>query len=163
MLSRLGSAAVIAVALLVIACGGEEERAEDTGATLSVVTSTTIVEDLVKQVGGDRVTVESIVPLKADVHTYHLTPSDITKTAEADLLVIVGASLSVVEEQLEESARGAVLELTSGMDLRPFPEALAHDDHDDHDDHAHEDEHEHEDEPEHDDEHEHEDELEHED
>ncbi|MYA53828.1 MAG: hypothetical protein F4X89_10180, partial [Dehalococcoidia bacterium] len=150
MLSRLGTAAVIAVALLVIACGGEEESGDDTKATLSVVTSTTIVEDLVKQVGGDRVSARSTVPLKSDVHTYHVTPSDITRVSESDLLVIVGGSLSVIEEQLAESAGGAVLELTHDMDLRPFPEALAHADEGDHghddDEGMHEDEHEHEDE-----------------
>ena len=152
MLSRLGTAAVIAVALLVIACGGEEEEGQETRTTLSVVTSTTIVEDMVKQVGGERVSASSIVPLQSDVHTYHITPSDISKTAEADLLVIVGGSLSVVEEQLAESAGGAVLELTHDMDLRPFPEALAHaDEHDEHEDGMHEDEddHEHEDEDDH--------------
>ena len=132
--------------------------------------STTIVEDLVKQVGGDRVSVTSIVPLNSDVHTYHLSPSDIGKASEADLVVIVGAELSVVEEDLADSAKGTVLELTHDMDLRPFPEAMAHADEHDHgheeDEHEHEeDEHEHEeDEHEHEeDEHEHEeDEHEHE-
>ena len=145
MLNRLGTVAVLAIALFAIACGGEEEAAPDTSTTLSVVTSTTIVEDLVKQVGGDRVSATSIVPLNSDVHTFHLTPSDISKTAEADLLVIVGSSLSAVEELLAESAEGSVLELTHDMDLRPFPEALAHADehgHEDEDDHEHEDEHE---------------------
>ena len=70
MFKRIGAAAIVAVALLAIACGGEEESGDDTGGTLSVVTSTTIVEDLVKQVGGDRVSATSIVPFNADVHTF---------------------------------------------------------------------------------------------
>ncbi len=130
------------VALIGVACGDDEEGGSgDDATTLSVVASTTIVEDLVKQVGGDRVTVESIVPTGADPHTFTLSPSDIRKTAEADLLVIVGAGLAAMEEDLEGSTEGAVLELTHDMDLRPFPEGLAHaeDDHGE-DDHGDEDE-----------------------
>ena len=127
--TRLGTAAVIAVALLALACGG----AHATTTTLSVVTSTTIVEDLVKQVGGDRVSVTGIVPLRADVHTYRVTPSDIDTTSEADLLVIVGGGLSAIEGFLANAAEGPVLELTHDMDLGPFPEALAHADEDSHD------------------------------
>ena len=127
------------VALAIVACGDDEESSSSDDAPLSVVASTTIVEDLVKQVGGDRVAVESIVPSGADPHTFTLSPSDIRKTAEADLLVIVGAGLAAMEEDLEHSAEGAVLELTHDMDLRPFPEGLAHaeDDHDDDHDEGH--------------------------
>ena len=132
---RLALAGLLAgVALVAIACGDDDEGGQDDGAgTLSVVASTTIVEDLVKQVGGDRVTVESIVPSGADPHTFTLSPSDIRKTAEAELVVIVGADLAAMEDDLERSTEGAVLELTHDMDLRPFPEGLAHaeDDHDD--------------------------------
>ena len=148
---RLALAGLLAgVALIAVACGDDEEGdSGDDATTLSVVASTTIVEDLVKQVGGDRVTVESIVPTGADPHTFTLSPSDIRKTAEADLLVIVGAGLAAMEEDLEGSTEGAVLELTHDMDLRPFPEGLAHaeDDHGE-DDHGDEDEDDHGDEDE---------------
>ncbi len=136
---RVAFAALLAgIALVAIACGNDsDDENNGDGAILSVVASTTIVEDLVRQVGGDRVTVESIVPQGADAHTFTLSPSDIRKTAEADLYVFVGASLAVTEENLEQNAEGATLELTHDMDLRPFPEGLAHADHDegDADDH----------------------------
>ena len=123
------------VALITVACGDDEDSGGgDDASTLSVVASTTIVEDLVKQVGGDRISVESIVPSGADAHTFTISPSDIRKTAEADLLVIVGAELGAIEEDLERSAEGDVLELTHDMALRPFPEGLAHAEDDDHGD-----------------------------
>ncbi len=136
----LALAALLAgVALIAVACGDDDDGDGDGEAALSVVTSTTIVGDLVKQVGGDRITVESIVPAGADVHTFALAPSDIRKASEADLVVIVGAELSATEEDLADSASGAVLELTHDMALKPFPEGLAHadDDHgDEEDDHG---------------------------
>ncbi|MCY3610925.1 MAG: metal ABC transporter substrate-binding protein [Gemmatimonadetes bacterium] len=146
---------LVGVAFIAIACG-DDEGGDSEGATLSAVASTTIVQDLVRQVGGDRVSVESIVPAGADVHTYALTPSDIRKATEASLVVIVGSDLSAIEQDLADSAGGAVLELTHDMELRPFPEGLAHADehdhgHEDEDDHGHEDEddHGHEDEDDH--------------
>ena len=143
---------LLGAVVLAIACGDDDEVSEESegaapevaATTLNVVASTTIVEDLVEQVGGDRVSVESIVPSGADPHTFTIAPSDIRKTAEADLLVIVGAELGAIEEDLERSAEGTVLELTHDMDLRPFPEGLAHadDDHDEEEgeDHGDEDE-----------------------
>jgi len=138
---------LVGVAFIAVACGDDDGGGEGEDAALTVVASTTIVEDLVKQVGGDRISVESIVPSGADPHTFTISPSDIRKTAEADLLVIVGAELGAIEEDLEHSAEGAVLELTHDMDLRPFPEGLAHAEDDDHgdedmdeDDHGDEDE-----------------------
>ena len=130
------------VALAIVACGGDDDGDDGDGDTLNVVASMTIVEDLVEQVGGDRVSVESIVPSGADTHTFTISPSDIRKTSEADLLVIVGAQLGAIEEDLEHSAEGAVLELTHGMALRPFPEGLAHaeDDHHEEEDEDHGDE-----------------------
>ena len=115
------------VALIAVACGDDDDGGgEGDGATLSVVASVTVVEDLVKQVGGDRVEVISIVPSGADAHAFAISPSDIRKTAEADLVVIVGAQLGAIEEDLARQAEGAVLELTHEMDLKPFPEGLAH-------------------------------------
>ena len=150
---RLALASLLLAAVaLAVACGDDDEgeqaseaaTPEAEASTLNVVASTTIVEDLVRQVGGDRVSVESIVPTGADPHTFIISPSDIRKTAEADLLVIVGAQLGAIEGDLERSTEGAVLELTHGMDLRPFPEGLAHaeDDHDEEEgeDHGDEDE-----------------------
>ena len=57
---------------------------------LKVVTTTTILADLVRQVGGDRVTVESLVPKGGEVHTFDPTPSDVRNVAEADLVFVNG-------------------------------------------------------------------------
>ena len=167
-LTALGALTLAGIATIAVACGGDGDNdnvADDD--RLAVVASTTIVADLVTQVGGDHVMVTSIVPQGSDVHTFVITPSHIRLATEADLVVIVGAQLSVIEENLRESATGAVLTLTEGMALRPFPEDLAHNGHEDEDEHGHEDEdeHGHEDEDEHghedEDEHGHEDEDEH--
>ena len=116
--------------------GGGDERVEE---RIAVLASTSIVADLVEQVGGERVDVSTAVPVGGDPHTFAATPGLIRRASEADLLVVVGSSLARIEDDLARSTDGAVLALTDGMDLRPFPEALAHDE--DGDDHADEDDH----------------------
>ena len=116
--------------------GGSEER-------IAVLASTSIMADLVEQVGGERVDVSTAVPVGGDPHTFAATPGLIRRAGEADLLVVVGSSFARLEDDLARSTDGVVLALTDGMDLQPFSEAFAHDDHDDdHDDHADEDGHE---------------------
>ena len=61
--------------------------------TISVVTTTTVFADLVANVGGDRVTVTSLVPANGDVHTFAARPSDMRAVAGARLLVMNGLGL----------------------------------------------------------------------
>lgn len=68
---------------------------------LSVVTSTTVLADLVRRVGGDRVSVHSVIPMGRDPHTFDPAPSDATRLAGADLLVINGLGL---DDRLEDLA-----------------------------------------------------------
>ncbi|MFE2346271.1 metal ABC transporter solute-binding protein, Zn/Mn family [Kitasatospora cineracea] len=78
----LGAAALLLGALT--ACGPEDAAGSD-GKGLRVVTTTEILADLVRQVGGDRVRVDSIVPPGGDPHSYEPTPRDAAKVAEADV------------------------------------------------------------------------------
>lgn len=52
---------------------------------IQVVTTTGILADLVRNVGGDRVLVDSIVPDSADSHTYEPTLRDVRNIVYADL------------------------------------------------------------------------------
>ena len=57
---------------------------------LNVVTSTTDMAALTQEVGGDRVTVESIAKGYQDPHFVEAKPSFLLKLRQADLLVTVG-------------------------------------------------------------------------
>ncbi len=90
-------AEVAATLLLVVAvagCAGSPTLTPADGSdTLKVVTTTTILADLVRQVGGSRVSVNSLVPKGGEVHTFDPTPSDIRSLAEADLVFTNGLGL----------------------------------------------------------------------
>ena len=57
----------------------------DTDGRVQVVTTTGILADLVRNVGGDRVLVDSIVPDNADAHAYEPTLRDVRNIVYADL------------------------------------------------------------------------------
>jgi zinc/manganese transport system substrate-binding protein len=64
-------------------------------AAVNVMTSTEDLADLARQVGGDRVKVESIARGYQDPHFVEAKPSFILKLAKADLLVVVGRELEI--------------------------------------------------------------------
>jgi zinc/manganese transport system substrate-binding protein len=78
---------LICLALLLTALPA---RAQD---RLNVVASFSILGDFVKNVGGDRVDVTTLVGPNGDVHVYTPAPADAKKIADAKLLVINGLGL----------------------------------------------------------------------
>ncbi|MDQ3871529.1 MAG: zinc ABC transporter substrate-binding protein [Chloroflexota bacterium] len=74
------------------------------GEKLRAVTTITVFADLVRNVGGDRVTVDALVPAGRDVHTFDPSPSDARKIADAKLLVLNGLGL---DDWIEGAATSA--------------------------------------------------------
>jgi manganese/iron transport system substrate-binding protein len=60
---------------------------------VKVITTTTIFADMVREIGGDRVSVESLVPKGGEVHTFDPTPGDIRRITEADIAFRNGLGL----------------------------------------------------------------------
>ena len=72
---------------------------------LRVVTSFTILEDLVKELGGEHVRVVNLVPRDSDAHLYQPIPSDSIAITNADLVIFNGLGLEGWITRLLESAR----------------------------------------------------------
>jgi zinc/manganese transport system substrate-binding protein len=75
---------------LVVATSAVPARAQD---RVNVVTSFSILGDFVKNVGGERASVTTLVGPDGDVHVYTPAPADAKKIADAKLLVINGLGL----------------------------------------------------------------------
>lgn len=83
-----------------------------------VVTSTTILADFVRAVGGDRVNVDALVPANGDAHVYQPTPADGRMLAAAGLVVFNGLGLEGAGfNRLVRASgyRGAVLGAANGI------------------------------------------------
>ena len=79
-----------AAAVIVAALAGA-----DASAAVKVITTTQDLAAIVAEVGGDKVTVESIAKGYQDPHVVEAKPSFIIKLHSADLLVVVGRELEV--------------------------------------------------------------------
>ena len=89
--------AFMVLAAVLTACaapgaGGTPTAGSSPGA-LKVRTTTDIVADVVRQVGGEYVNVDSLMSPGQDPHNFEPTPQDIAKVSDANLLFINGAGL----------------------------------------------------------------------
>ncbi len=99
-----------------------EQTPAQTGAAprLKVIATTSIVGDVVNQVGGADIDLEVLLPLGADPHGFEPSPRDIARIADADLVFANGAGLEEFLQPLLQNAGGdAVLfEVSEGVGLR---------------------------------------------
>lgn len=104
--------AAVAAAALLAACGHAHHTTAATSASavaassgvIPVVTTISTLDSLVRGVGGDRVRVQSIVPIGASPETYEPTPQDVATIAQARLLVENGAGLETWLDRLLANA-----------------------------------------------------------
>ncbi len=90
------------------------------GSLLQVVATTSIVADVVANVGGEAINLNSIIPRMTDPHGYQLTPGDLRMLHDADVVFINGLGL---EEALEQTLAQLpedipILSLSGGIQLR---------------------------------------------
>lgn len=114
---RLGALLLVALASAwpAGACGAGEE--EDAG-RVRVVTTLGIFADFARNVGGERVEIEALLPPGADAHTYELAPRQVAGIGRADVVFINGlhleeAILGAIERDV--SAEAPVVRLSEGL------------------------------------------------
>src|SRR5699024_11952458 len=95
--------AVIALA----ACGGgnddvsnehegadyDDQATEVSGDKIQAITAFTLLEDMVKEIGRDKIEVHNLVPTGTDPHEYEPLPEDIKAATDADVLFYNGLNL----------------------------------------------------------------------
>ncbi len=93
---------------------------------LNVVTTTNIVAHWVENIGGDHVNVFSLLPIGADPHAFQPGAQDVTKIADADLVLSIGLGLEEgwMTSLLQSAARdpSSITELGELIDPIEFAE-----------------------------------------
>lgn len=102
---------LLAVAFMTVivlaACGGgngdisnesegpdtDNQATEESGDQIQAVTSFTLLENMVKEIGGDKIEVHNLVPTGTDPHEYEPLPEDIKAATDADVLFYNGLNL----------------------------------------------------------------------
>jgi len=95
-------------------CSSAPTTAQPTSSAkpLRVLATTTIVGDVVKNVGGDMIELSVLLPAGADPHSFQPSPQDVAKVANADIIFANGAGLEEFLTPLLESA-GATQKMVS--------------------------------------------------
>jgi zinc/manganese transport system substrate-binding protein len=102
--------------------------AQATGGPLNVVATFSILGDFAKNVGGDRVSVTTLVGPNSDTHVYTPTPSDAKKIADAKLVIVNGLGLEGWLPRLVKSSgsKAATVVATKGIATRKIEDGHDH-------------------------------------
>lgn len=109
--------AVFAV-IVAAGCGGASGGREGSS-EVRVAATTSVIRDLVEQVGGERVEVTSIVPVGGSPETFQPSPGDAGRISEAEVVFENGFGLDDWIEDLVESAGNEeqiVVEVSEGLE-----------------------------------------------
>ncbi len=80
---------IILISLVFLSCKNEKKDNDK----LNVVTTTTMITDLVKNIGGDHINLQGLMGSGVDPHLYKASEGDVTKLANADIIFYNGLHL----------------------------------------------------------------------
>jgi manganese/iron transport system substrate-binding protein len=118
------AAAVFIAGIVAVGCSAADDAAGGSrGPTpapdaIDVVATTSVLADLVRQVGGTHVAVASLVPPGGEVHTFDPTPADIARVADADLVFTNGLGLDdwVADLARDSGSQAPIVALGEDLD-----------------------------------------------
>jgi len=111
-----GCALLVLVITLCSGCITVAKRGADDGRPV-VLTTFTVLQDIAENVAGDRLRVESITKVGAEIHGYQPTPRDIANASEADLILDNGLNLESWFEQFVESVDVPHVVVSDGIEV----------------------------------------------
>ncbi len=106
---KIVSAVFLAGVLLMLMTGcqdsetGEGEPKQEEQDQVQVVTSFSVIGDLIEEIGGDHVEVDYIVPLGEEPEEYEPSPSDFETVSDAEVFFINGYNIETWLEQVTEN------------------------------------------------------------
>ena len=87
------------------------------GSRPAVLAAETFLADIVRNVAGDRMAVDALIPLGVDPHSFEPTPQDVRRVADSKILVVNGAGFEAFLQPLLQNAGGTrtVIEAAAGL------------------------------------------------
>ena len=77
---------------------------------IHVIAVESFLADLAQDVAGDRIQIDSLIPPGVDPHSFELTPADLVKLSDADLIIQNGAGLETwLAETLQQTGTTALV------------------------------------------------------
>lgn len=113
----VGAIVVLGLALIVAGCSGAGPSSPPAGDGIRVVATTTVFADIVRNVGGSCVVVDSIVPPGVGPEDYEPKPDDARRLADAKLIVSNGGGLDDFLDKLLASNATSAPRLVLGAGI----------------------------------------------
>jgi ABC-type Zn uptake system ZnuABC Zn-binding protein ZnuA len=116
--------AALAAAALLTGCSSTTIGSTAAG-KVTVVATTTQMQDLVRNVGGDHVQLVGILKPNVDPHSFEPTPQDAIAISGAKLVVESGVGVDAWSQQLIQSSGtdAPTIDLSTGLPIRPGSDA----------------------------------------
>ncbi len=93
---------ILIAILTIISCKTEVKKREG---KLKIVTTTTMITDMVQNIGGDKVDVQGLMGSGVDPHLYKASEGDVSKLFNADVIIYSGLHLEGKLEDIFEKMR----------------------------------------------------------
>jgi manganese/iron transport system substrate-binding protein len=103
----------LTLSVLFLASCGSVPKSNDN--TLRVLVSTTFLADITKNIAGDRIQVDSLLPIGTDPHAYQPAPQDMAKIEKSKLLIINGLGYEQFLQPLLDGAGKNVIQASAGI------------------------------------------------
>jgi ABC-type Zn uptake system ZnuABC Zn-binding protein ZnuA len=115
------------ISLMMAACTGVGPAPAPTLRALAVET---FLADIAQNVAGERIKIESLVPLGLDPHSFEPTPQDLARIANSEVLILNGSGLEAWAADLLETMDGnrTVIVASDGLTPRALDERAHEDD-----------------------------------
>lgn len=101
------------MSMFLFSCGNNLEN-EDSK-KIKVVTTINYFEDMIKNIGGDKIDVEAIMVTGEDPHLYVATPKDVDRLSKATLVVYGGLHLEGKMGEVFSNLKNDVLDLSTAL------------------------------------------------
>ncbi len=118
---------LLVVSALASACAANTPTPLQKG--LRVVAIESFLADMAQNVAGDRLHVDTLMPIGADPHGFEPTPQDVKKIAESDVLILNGAGFEEFLQKLVQNAGGEhqLIQASKGLTSRALKPNEPHD------------------------------------
>ncbi len=121
-MKKIMIATIIILTIAILVTGCRPQKVEDNG-KYNVVTTTTLIGDLTKQIGGDYVNVQELMGPGVDPHLYKASAGDVTKMQNANMVIYNGLHLEGKMGDVFENIRGSnklIIAVSDNIDRSNF-------------------------------------------
>ncbi len=114
----VGRTSVTLVWVLLVAAGLAAWGAQTESPLLQVAATTSIVGDVVRVVGGDRILLSVLFPPGVDPHTFEPTPREMASLSDARTVFINGGGLEILIDSFLKSSDIPIVSVSDGIAFR---------------------------------------------